>query len=136
MIVIAAFTLTLIVLTLGNPRHSLREVLIASTTHQPERLTELYIIDPATLPSEYSLTSPIRFAFTIHNLEYRDTLYAYQILVQGKPLGEPEHVQVSDGAYKNVEVEVPAGEYGDRVNVAVVLVDRTETLHFWVERQP
>ncbi|HEX6462476.1 MAG TPA: hypothetical protein VFZ58_04385 [Candidatus Saccharimonadales bacterium] len=47
---------------------------------QPERLTELYFSEPATL-SRLSKVGSQLLSFTIHSLEHRPTVYTYQLFV-------------------------------------------------------
>src|SRR5579883_1664394 len=48
---------------------------------RPEKLTELYFNNNASLPDTATANQPISFAFVIHNLETTDYQYVYTVSI-------------------------------------------------------
>src|SRR5579862_8331355 len=49
---------------------------------QPETFTELYFNNSTNLPSYVKQNQQIKFAFTVHNLEYKTYTYPYEIYLE------------------------------------------------------
>lgn len=115
-------------------KHELR----LATTHQPERLTELYFPDSQSLPSTYMPREKLTVRFAIHNLEYRTTAYPFQII-----LGTPTRtltayhrtVTLKQGQTTIVSAPITVPMSASRLAVNVLLTNKNQAIHFWLEKQ-
>ncbi len=129
-----ALVLTLILLTVPSLRAGTKKFLTLSTTHQPERLTELYFADLPNLPLTYQADRSIPVSFTVHNLEERDMTYRYIVYATTTSPPQIQTVSIPKGVTQTIIANLPATDYGERVPVAVELIDQQQSIHFWVSR--
>jgi hypothetical protein len=104
---------------------------------QPERLTELYFAKPNNLPSTYIPGVSQTFGFTVHNLEYRNTDYTYQVVEENQ--ADTQTVTLQQGSfwlrqnhYKTVTENVALSDLGSRVKIVVNLSNVNESIDYWV----
>ena len=111
-----------------------------STTHQPERLTELYFTNPSNLPESYSAYGANQVLFTIHNNEDHPVTYRYRIYNATAPNESIiQTVTLSERSYRSVVGSVdhlPALDFGHQLEIIIELIDQKQTIDFWVSRAP
>lgn len=119
---------------------------------RPERLTELYFTDHTTLPKTYTPGETQKVKLTVHNLEYRDTEYTYEITMADEN-GE-NVVPLSSGSFKlahdgtiSQSPDVTLVDQGKRSKITVKLTyqgikfgedeptTQTQSIHYWVEKK-
>ncbi|HVZ10874.1 MAG TPA: hypothetical protein VG941_00385 [Candidatus Paceibacterota bacterium] len=101
---------------------------------QPERFTELYFNDPASLPYTAARSSRLGFSFTIHNLEGSDQDYHYVVSFvpdTGVATIIDQNIRriAADGSAIVTESYIYPGTVG---RVVVELPDLDQSLHFSV----
>ncbi|MFA6005263.1 MAG: hypothetical protein WC775_02140 [Patescibacteria group bacterium] len=102
----------------------------------PETFTELYFEDHLKLPTRIIPEEEQTFKFTVHNLEYTDMEYPYTVKATGadgyqQVLQTGTFVLIHD-AYITKKITYSIGENHDRVKVEVNLVNKKQTIHFWL----
>jgi hypothetical protein len=116
-------------------------VLIAGINLIPgyeEPLTELYFSDHLNLPTAAAVDEPIRFSFTIHNLEGEDMVYEYAIEVVYDDAVHSvveDSVVIADGFSETVDTAVAITEPFERARVEVLLENKGQSIHFWVDQE-
>jgi hypothetical protein len=134
--VAAVVTILMLIVVWGDTnRYSQARARGDATSHQPDRLTELYFAGAQSLPISYRLGEPIYLNFTIHNLEQQDILYHYQIVVQGSTQPLTGVARLKNGESKTISTGLVIGQPLPRAKVTVELVDQKQSIHFWVEAQ-
>jgi uncharacterized membrane protein len=106
---------------------------------QPERLTELYYVNPNSLPSTYTPGVNQKFGFTVHNVEYRNTDYTYQIEEENQAGSQTVTLQqgsfwLSQNQYKTIDENVNLSDLGPRVQIVVNLSNVNESIDYWANR--
>jgi len=104
-----------------------------------EPLTEVYFENHTSLPNVVFLNQTYNFTFTIHNLEYREMNYTYNITAEylsrlyhmdegNFSLNNNESISISEGFY------FTNGFNRAKINIYVIK-DNNETidLHFWIQ---
>ena len=116
---------------------AVREAITLATTVKPETFTELYFEDHINLPKKVELEKEQSFKFTIHNLEYTDMTYLYEI----KASDEKETITLSTGSatlshneYKTINERYTLAATGGRTKIEVLLVHQNQPIHFWLEQ--
>lgn len=113
---------------------AIADAVTLATTRQPERFTELYFENHLSLPKDIIRFKKYKFAFTIHNLEYRDTEYPYRIYLQR----ETEKILLNRGkvSLKQDEYKTITEEFGPlkniRSKIVVELTAKNQMIHFWM----
>ena len=105
---------------------------------EPEPFTELYFEDHLKLPSKLSAggLGGKRFRFTVHNLEYKEMDYPYEIR---EIEGERERTLDSGGfslkhdKYKTIGVDFKNSTGSGRVKIEICLTEKDQCIHFWME---
>lgn len=125
-------------LAAGNPAFVRDRLVAAKLWPQPEAFTELYFTQQLLLPKT-AANGPVSFSFTVHNEQNGATTYPY-LIVLAKPNGQAETLQTGSltlqkGEARNVVVTaaLPAGT--TTAEIAVVLPNRQESIHFWLGAQ-
>ncbi|HSE61332.1 MAG TPA: hypothetical protein VLA88_03480 [Candidatus Saccharimonadales bacterium] len=114
-----------------------RELTLA-TTRQPETLTELYFADAEALPSSLVVTEQeLPVSFVIANREAKTMEYTYRVTFSdGKQtVTTPDgSVILQDGQSQAItqSIKVPAGTA--RGEVSVQIINKSQRIHFWLER--
>ena len=105
---------------------------------RPETYTELYFTDHLSLPKQLKLKTQYEFAFNIHNLEYKDFTYLYEVTATD----EKHEIILDKGQFflkhdeiGNVEVTFQISEPFERIKISVNLVNKNQMIHFWGKRE-
>ena len=105
---------------------------------EPETLTEAYFEDHLKLPQKVVKGSSYPFRFTIHNLEYKDTLYTYEVTVieaDNKENIASGSVSLKHDEYKTIDASFSAQRDYGRTKIEVNLLGRNQPIHFWMDGQ-
>lgn len=113
------------------------QTFVNATTHQPERLTELYFTDPTTLPLVTKAGQSLSVGFTINNLEAKDMVYTYRTTFvdaqgSGTELGQHQ-VALPNGKTVSLRDTITVPVTTGRSELNVQLIDMPEAIHFWVD---
>lgn len=108
-----------------------------SLSKKPERFTELYFTDHLNLPKKIKLGTPYSFEFTIHNLEYQDFTYHYELTAEidekKAVLGEGQFLLKHD-EIKTLPLDFRIFKSFKRAKITLNLVNKNQPIHFWVEK--
>lgn len=121
---------------LGN---GVKEAVTLATTKKPETFTELYFQNHTGLPSRVIPNQEYSFAFTIHNVEYQDMDYPYEIYIEQN--GEKQHLAKSSVSVKDREfMTIQQGfvlnkPFATRAKVVINLINKNQSIHFWIEQR-
>ncbi len=114
------------------------EAITNASSHQPERLTELYFVKPPILPVVYTSNKPINFTFALHNLEQRDMHYGYTVSV-GDGLNTQvlvnHTVSVKKAIVQLIPLKLAIPLTSTRVLVSVNITGTNQSIDFWVARK-
>jgi hypothetical protein len=129
----------LLCVVLAITNEGFRHQLILATTRQPQRVTELYFAEPTKIPPGAEPGEHVPVNFIIRNLEAVDTDYQYQVTFtsaegQVTPLAEAK-VHLANGQAYQVKETIVIPEGTSRGEVRVQLVDKKQSIHFWLERK-
>ncbi len=120
---------------------SFRETVILATTVQPERFTELYFENHLTLPKNITMYQTEKFSFTIHNLEYKDMQYPYEVYIKCLQIGCNGEKQLIDEGkftlkhdkYKTIDENYTITLPTARVQIIINLINKNnQQIHFWI----
>ena len=103
-----------------------------------EPLTELYFENHNNLPKQLSLGQKAGFWFTIHNLEYRKMRYSYKVSYSFNNktlLLKKGTVTVNNNQSLSIPVTFSINEPFTRAEVDVILIDKDNSIHFWVDEK-
>ena len=130
-------SIILMMLVLSSHNKAVSAFFRNSFTHQPEKLTELYFGDQSHLPSTYLGGGLVPISFTIHNLEYADTTYRYQVKVVNETgdvllIAAVQTLTVKQNAARVVTTKLTMGAAKERVRVIIELIDQQQSIHFWL----
>jgi len=135
---VIGWNLAKIILQHGDPIPRVKEAIVLATTKKPKTFTELYFEDHLNLPGKIEIGKGQSFKFTIHNLEYRDTTYKYEI----NAVDDKEDVILSSGSatlshdeYKTINESFVSATASGRTKIEVLLVDQNQSIDFWMEAQ-
>lgn len=136
MILSACFVIGMFQLVDSTP--AIKEAIVLATTVKPETFTELYFEDHINLPKKIELGEEQSFKFTIHNLEYQDTTYKYEI----KAVDDKENITLSSGSatlshneYKTIDGSYTLATASGRMKIQVLLVNKNQPISFWMEEK-
>ena len=104
---------------------------------QPERLTELYFNNNASLPSSMTDSQEINFEFVIHNLETADYRYAYVVSVNvhgTKHIVDSRNVLVKNGQYYVKAEKFKFKDKADTQEIVVELLNKQQSIDFWMRK--
>ncbi len=121
---------------LYNAFPSLRENVALATTVKPETFTELYFEDHLKLPQETTLEKTYSFKFTVHNLEYKDMDYPYEVYIASNSAKlmtiDKGTISLKHDQYQTVlERYVLEGKI-KRAKVVVDLPSKKQQIDFWI----
>ncbi len=119
-------------------------------TPQPEPFTELYIENHLELPKTHHTNQPLRFGFTIHNLEYRPMAYSVLVRAESQAVAEgasaasastsavllEQQINLEHDGTQTLNVEVSAETLqtleAGRTRFEVLLTELDQNIFFWV----
>lgn len=134
--IICAETLLIIGVGVMGGFGKVKHALVLATTHQPERLTELYFPPRQPLPHTYTPGGMITVRFVIHNLEYKSMTYPYQITLADNKTSKrvaAGSVHLSDTQDAVITKRIPMPSTSERLAVSVRLPNVHESIHFWMQ---
>ncbi len=137
LLVLSAYLVLVPVIIFG--RHSqaatnVQNAVTNATSHQPEKLTELYFTKPQSIPATYQPGQVIPASFSVHNLETTDMDYQYVVSINGE-VSSLHSVHVKNGAVEAVQESVKLPDNANRVEVEVKLLTKNQSIHFWLEKE-
>lgn len=106
-----------------------------ATTVKPETFTELYIDNHLQLPTQVNQGQTIHFSFTVHNLEYQQYTYPYEVYIdengQRTPIDTgtfslPQH------GYKTISESYTFNKDISRARVVINLIQKNQKIFFWM----
>ena len=119
-----------------NSIPSIHETIVLATTVQPERYTELYFQDHANLPSAVLPRVQYNFAFTIHNIEYQDMNYPYEVYVDdgngNKQTLDKNIVTLKKNAFITIQEGFILNDLTPDSQVIVNLTNKNQQIAFWL----
>jgi hypothetical protein len=104
---------------------------------RPEKLTELYFNNHATLLSSVTSNQVISFAFVIHNLETTDYQYAYNVSVKAnstKYIIDSGNILVKNNQYAVKHEKFKLTNSSGSQEVVVELTNKRQAIDFWIRR--
>lgn len=112
------------------------ELVTLDLVPKPEKLTELYFSNNASLPDTATRNQTISFAFVIHNLETTDYQYVYSVSVNAN--GMSHIVDSGNVLVKNNQYYVKSERFNlmnapGRQEVVVELTNKQQSIDFWIE---
>jgi len=129
--------LLVLVLVASNSPWVHARLAAAKLLPQPEAYTELYFTQHLALPK--TAIGLVPFSFTVHNVEGDATTYPYEVVLL-LPNGKTQTLSTGTLALQNGEtrsvaatVNVPKGT--TTAEIAVVLPNQQESIHFWLGAQ-
>jgi uncharacterized membrane protein len=110
---------------------------IAATTHQPERFTELYFTYSNNLPSSVHSGQLLPVSFTVHNAEGHTMTYVYSVKFVDSTSNQTIVFNQHQFSLPNDKVQVITDDiklptFNGRAEATVALINQPETIHFWV----
>jgi hypothetical protein len=102
---------------------------------RPERLTELYFDANEKLPKSVTENQPVRFAFTIHNLETSDYQYTYEVLVKAQGTShvvDSGNILVKNSQYYSKTEQFSLKGASKEQEVVVALTNKKQSIDFWL----
>ncbi len=136
-VVITAEIVALIFITVASILVRQPSELKTATTHQPERLTELYFPYSSNLPATYKPNQTIVLTFAVHNLEARNMTYPFQISFVSSSVTDivdKDDIAIGNGQTAIVALPVTVSTTAERVAVTVELLNNHETIHLWLRK--
>jgi hypothetical protein len=113
------------------------ELITFDLVPKPEKLTELYFNNNASLPDAATSNQAISFAFVIHNLETTDYQYVYKVSVNANGIShivDSGNVLVKNNQYYVKNEKVQLLNAPGRQEVVVELTNKQQSIHFWTGR--
>lgn len=101
----------------------------------PETLTELSFDNHLLLPKKLT-SSGFVFSFTVHNLEFQDMRYTYEIKAINEvkeSLLEKGHFYLSHDKHQTLSRGFGLKNLNFRTKVEIRLVEKDQYIHFWME---
>jgi uncharacterized membrane protein len=125
-----------IILLNGDIVPAVKEAVVLATTKKPETFTELYFKDHINLPGKIEVGKKQSFSFTIHNLEYKNMTYRYEV----KAIDDNTDLTVYSGSdtlshdeYKTIDGSYTVATASGRMKIEVLLPDQNQAIHYWLE---
>lgn len=136
-ILITIFSVEIIIFLVGTvllkKPSLLKDFSKLALSKQPETFTELYFTDHLSLPKQIKLGVPYSFKFTVHNLEYQDFTYVYEVTADNLIL-DKDQFSLKHDEVKTILVTFRIFRHFERIKITVNLVNKNQPIHFWLER--
>jgi hypothetical protein len=115
---------------------SISESIAMATTVKPETFTELYFEDHLKLPKDTILEKSNSFKFTVHNLEYKDMDYPYEVYIASSG-GKLQMIDKGTFTLKHDQYQTVLERYTleeeiKRAKVVVDLTSKKQQIDFWI----
>ncbi len=112
------------------------ELVALDLVPKPEKLTELYFNNNATLPDSATSKQAVSFTFVIHNLETTDFQYVYNVSVNvngTRHIVDSGNVLVKNNQYyaKNEKFNLMKSLVSQEV--VIELVNKQQSIDFWMK---
>ncbi len=130
-----AFVIAMLIFINLNRASVYNELFALDLIPKPEKLTELYFIDHASLPSTVASNQEISFAFVIHNLEMTDYQYTYDVFVDANgalQIADSGKVLVEDNQYYVKTEKFTLIRSSERQKIMVELTNKQQSIDFWI----
>ena len=116
-----------------------KEAVTLATTVKPETFTELYFENHLQLPANISYNQENKFAFTVHNLEYKTITYPYEVYIKCSDVGCLGEKQIIDEGkitlkhdeYKTIPESFTLTTPTGRIEVVTNLINKNQQIDFW-----
>jgi len=116
-----------------------KEAIILATTVKPETFTELYFENHLQLPTTPTLYKTVNFAFTVHNLEYKDTTYQYEVYIECQQKGcngekqmiDKGNITLKQDEYKTISETYTLTLPTRKIQVITNLINKNQRIFFW-----
>lgn len=123
-----------------NSVPAVKQAIALATTVKPETFTELYFANHLGLPKEIKLGTLYSFQFVVHNLEYRDFTYIYEVSAEdeegkNKIILSRNRFLLKHDEIKTVPVTFKIINPFRRMKITVNLINKNQPIHFWVEQE-
>ncbi len=122
----------------ANSVPAIKEAIVLATTKKPETFTELYFEDHTNLPKTFADRHSYSFRFTLHNLEYKDFTYEYEVRSIdefGSSLLNKNSVTLKHNEYRTIPVSFKTLKVtSKRFQVEVKILNKNQAIHFWIEK--
>ena len=118
-----------------NNISGVKDAITLATTRKPETFTELYFENHNNLPKTFERGKKYTFRFTIHNLEYQDMNYSYEInAIEGKEkfFIASGSVRLEQDEAKTIEESFSSDKNYKRVKIEVRLIEKDQAIDFWM----
>jgi hypothetical protein len=102
-----------------------------------EPLTELYFDDHLDLPKTAEINKEYNFSFAIHNLEYQEMGYKYEITIEynnRKFILDKNIIYLNNEETKHIQGKFTIPDKFDRAKITVNLINKNQAIHFWVDK--
>lgn len=119
----------------NNP--SISEFFYKSTNKVPTRLTELYFLNPETLPNSLAENEEFSFTFVIKNEEGKRLDYEYITYTEEggfKTVFKEGIVSVDDNSKVKIQVNGTL-EFPTKQKIVVELVQKEQSISFWINNR-
>ncbi|MGA3292213.1 MAG: hypothetical protein ABSC49_03670 [Candidatus Microgenomates bacterium] len=118
-----------------------KEAVELATTVKPETFTELYFENHLELPSTSVLGKTVNFAFTVHDLEYKNIVYPYEVYIECLEKGCNGEKQIIDKGsftlnqdeYKTIPEKYTLTLPTERIQIVVDLINKKQQIDFWTD---
>ena len=113
-----------------------RNSITLATTVKPEPFTELYFEDHSDLPKVNQINKVYSFKFTVHNLEYKNMNYPYEVYMKVNGYKIPidsGNFTLKQDEYKTLKEEIASQVQLQNTKVVVNLVNKNQQIDFWME---
>ena len=127
-------TIFLVGIVLLNPPLFLKDFSELAFSKKPETFTELYFTDHLSLPKQIKQGVPYYFEFTVHNLEYKDFTYVYEVTADTLIL-ENGQFSLKHDETKTIPITFRISQPFERTKITVNLVNKNQPIHFWIEQE-
>ncbi|MEX0616717.1 MAG: hypothetical protein WD231_02790 [Candidatus Woykebacteria bacterium] len=111
------------------------EAVVSATTIKPETFTELYFENHTKLPHKFDPITKQSFSFTIHNLEYKDMTYSYEVYLLASVSAQTIDkgtIKLSQNGNKTINENVVLNSNIGRAKVVVNLTNKNQQINFWI----
>jgi hypothetical protein len=134
-LIIGAIVVALLIFPVINRAGIENELVALDLLPKPEKMTELYFTENASLPSSATSNRVIRFAFVIHNLETTDYKYDYEVSVNvnsTRQIVNSGKVSVKNNKYYVKSEQFNLMNSSGRQEVVVELINLHQSIDFWI----